>query len=366
MKNMLLTLKTVVFGYPRKNIKLLSIPLILSLSFNTFAQDIDTEKSTSSVSSSSSLKSPQPLTAQAWLKKLKTALTQANYQAGIVTMKAGKTTSYNWLHGVVSNTTSDTDIDSSELQITEVESITPAMGVGINILRHDQTVMFIEPNKDAYSVKSNTIRKFIPPVLYQDTNVLSKSYTFNKVSETEIGGRDAQLIRIESINNTAYDYLVWIDVQSALPLRMAFVNEKNEVIEQVVMTHLSLFNGPNDDIIKLSTHQLAPTVALTETNFQETNNWNMSWLPNGFELIKSNRHHLPNTNEVSDYYLYSDGLVEFSIYVQRQLDSFTSPLILQEGAMSFVMVRSDGFDVTVVGTIPTKTAHKIAQSIKST
>ncbi|GHB65802.1 sigma-E factor regulatory protein RseB [Psychrosphaera saromensis] len=300
----------------------------------------------------------EKVNAGVWLAKLKIALTQSNFQAGIVTMKADKTKSYNWIHGVI-------DAKADGEKPLEVEGISPLIGTGVSNLRHNQIVTFIEPNKEAYSIESDSIRKFIPPIFYQDINQLSESYQFVMVSKNQIGGRSAQLIRIESIDDTAYNYWVWIDVESALPLRMAFVNKKGEVIEQILMTHLSVFAEPTEEIIKLGEHTLpTPPSSLIATH-QETNNWNMSWIPNSFSLIKSDRHHLSITREVSDYYLYSDGLVEFSIYVQRQLDSFNSPLVLQEGAMSFVMVRSDGFDVTVVGTIPAETAYKVASSVKS-
>jgi len=360
-------LRRIVLVNLLKNVKTLFIIGVFSISFNGFSQTNLSQANTplsnddiAAVENTSEAQGDDATNADAFLIKLKNALTTSNFQAGIVTMKAGKTTSFNWLHGVVAiNNGIEND------KAVEVESISPLIGTGVSNLRHDQVVTFIEPNKEAYSIKSDSIRKFIPPIFYQDATQLSANYKFVMVSESQIGGRPAQLMRIESIDDTTYDYWVWIDIQSSLPLRMAFVNQKSEVIEQVVMTQLSVFSGPNEDIINLSQHILpAPTELLTTTN-QETNNWNMSWLPDGFTLIKSDRHHLSVTGEVSDYYLYSDGLVEFSVYVQRQLGSFNSPLILQEGAMSFVMMRSDGFDVTVVGTVPTETAHKIARSIKS-
>ena len=106
-----------------------------------------------------------------------------------------------------------------------------------------------------------------------------------------------------------------------------------------------------------------PVTAVIATQ-NETNNWQMTWLPDGFELVKSDRHHVSISREVSDYYLYSDGLVEVSIYVQRPLDSFKSPIVLKDGATSFVMLRASGFDVTVVGKVPAEVAYQIATNVK--
>ena len=288
-----------------------------------------------------------------WLTRLKAALTETNFDAGIVTIKGDKTESFQWSHGY-----------QAEQQL-EIERVSPLIGGGAVTVRKGSTVAFIEPNKETYSVKSQSIRNFIPPIFYKDAAALVDSYQFVLVSKSQITGRSAQLIRIESIANTTYNYWVWIDVLSGLPLRMAFVNEAGEVMEQVLMTHLTLHQELSPEMTKLADLPLPapPATGLAQRN--ETNNWQMTWLPPGFELLKSDRHHVSISREVSDYYLYGDGLTEVSIYVQRPLESFNSPIVLQDGATSFVMVRAEGFDVTVVGKIPPQIAFNIAKSVKS-
>lgn len=295
----------------------------------------------------------EKVNAALWLSKLREALTQTNFEAGIVTLKGEKTESFQWVHGIAP----DTGI--------EVERVSPLIGGGVMTLRKGNTVTFVEPNKEPYSVKSTSIRSFIPPVFYKNAAQLIDSYQFVLVSKSQIAGRSAQLIRIESVSKHAFNYWVWIDVISGLPLRLAFVDEAGEVKEQVLMTHLTLHNTATEEIQKLLDFPTPPAPTALIAQRQETNNWNMSWLPDGFKLIKSDRHHVSISREVSDYFLYSDGLVEVSVYVQRPLESFNSPLVLRDGATSFVMVHANGFDVTVVGKIPEQVAVKIASSVKA-
>ena len=285
-----------------------------------------------------------------WLAKLQTALTSSNFDAGIVSTKANKTESYKWVHGVVEG--------------KEVETIAPLIGGGVSTIRQGNTVAFIEPNKPIYSIIASSIRNFIPPIFYQQTNVLKSSYQFVLVSKNQVGGRAAQLIRIESIDNTAYNMWLWLDIETGLPLRIDYINKKGEVIERVLMTHLTVFSGPTEDIHKMSVIKLPVPSNVAIASTQDTNNWRMGWIPAGFKLVKSDRHHVSMTREVSDYYLFSDGLFEFSIYIQRPLESYESPLLLNEGATSFVMLNAGGFDVTVVGAIPVETAYKVATNIK--
>jgi sigma-E factor negative regulatory protein RseB len=288
-----------------------------------------------------------------WFAMLQTALKNANFDAGIiVTMQGNNPKSYRWLHGKLPSG-------------LEVESVASLIGDGSTIIRHDNRVSYIENDKDAYSVTASSIRKFIPSVFYQDVNILNDSYQFVAVSKSEVAGRITQLIRIESRQKESYNYWVWIDEQTGLPLRMAYVDENGDIAEQTLMTHLRMLTSESEELKNIANMTLPEPATEQVAAQQEMNSWQLTWLPNGFEVIKSDRHHIPMSREVSDYFLLSDGLVEFSIYIQRPLDSFESPIALREGATSFVMHRANGFDVTVVGTIPVGTALKIAQSVKS-
>lgn len=326
----------------------LSIFALLPLIFSVFVGSV----SASPIVATDEGATTEKVNAAFWLSKLKSALTRTNFEAGIVTLKGEKTESFQWAHGYVAD------------RNVEIERIAPLIGNGVTTIRKNDVVAFIEPNKEPYAVNSISIRNFIPPVFYKDAASLSDSYQFVLVSKSQIAGRSAQLIRIESISKHAFNYWVWIDVISGLPLRLAFVDEKGEVKEQVLMTHLTLLQEPKQELRKLLELDLPEPVTAVIATQNETNNWQMTWLPDGFELIKSDRHHVSISREVSDYYLYSDGLVEVSIYVQRPLDSFKSPIVLKDGATSFVMLRSSGFDVTVVGKVPAEVAYQIATNVK--
>ncbi len=298
----------------------------------------------------------EKINAAYWLKKLKVALKESNFEAGIINIKGGKTEPSQWAHGVAKD---------SAGQLVEVERVSPLIGNGVSTIRRGKTVAFFESNNDPYSVSAKSIRGFIPAIFYQDASSLIDSYQFVLVSKSQIAGRSAQLIRIESTTKQTYNFWLWIDVLSGLPLRMAYIDERGEVVEQTLMTHLTLLTEPNEEMNKLAKMELPPVPNAAMASAQHTNNWLMEHIPVGFKLIKSDRHHVSISREVSDYYLFSDGLVEFSVYIQRPIEGFNSPLVLEDGGTSFVMIHADGFDVTVVGMIPAETAFKVAKSVKT-
>lgn len=319
--------------------------------FNTAsAQEQVAQKIPVEVEKDSETTKIQASTATQWLQQLKLALTEKNFDAGIVSTKANKTESYKWIHGVVAG--------------KEVESVSSLIGGRVSTVRQGNTVAYIEPNKPIYSISAPSIRNFIPPIFYQDPEELADSYQFVLVSKNQVGGRAAQLLRIESIDNATYNIWLWLDFDTGLPLRLDYVDLKGNVVERMLMTHLTVFSGPNEDVFKLAGVSLPEPANDVIASTKDTNNWKMAWVPKGFELVKSDRHHVSMSREVSDYYLYSDGLFEFSVYIQRPLGSYESPLLLREGATAFVMLNAGGFDVTVVGAIPVETAYKVASNIK--
>jgi sigma-E factor negative regulatory protein RseB len=290
--------------------------------------------------------------AKAWLEKLKSALNQQNFDAGVVVMKSGKTDSFRWIHGV--------DKDG-----TEIETLNHLIGGAASTIRVNDQVTFIEPNKEAYSVRRSHIEHFVPDVFYRDFLSLADSYQFVVVGKNKIAGRVAQLIRLESRQNTSFNYWLWLDEQTGLPLRLAFVDHQGEVVQQTLMTHLMVTPDLPDELDKVKALVLPEPIDEPIASTQKMNSWLLKWLPPGFELKKSDRHRISISREASDYFLFSDGLVDFSVYIQRPLESFNSPVILQDGATSFVMVRSNGFDVTIVGDIPKETGYQIASNVVS-
>jgi sigma-E factor negative regulatory protein RseB len=93
----------------------------------------------------------------------------------------------------------------------------------------------------------------------------------------------------------------------------------------------------------------------------------VNWLPKGFNIVKSNQHRLNNYSQDSDkaveFMLFSDGLVEVSVYVNASREKFRASEYASDGSTVVFNHVSQGIEVSVVGDIPVVTAKKIAESI---
>lgn len=292
------------------------------------------------------------ITAKQLLQNMAKAVHTRNFDASFVVLKGKGMEPYRWIHAKQGD--------------TELELLSLLNGAGLEMVRVNDRVTYFEPQSSAYSISTDSIAGPIPEVLFKDVTSLLKNYDFVLGGKGRIAGRPSQLVRIESKDDSKYNYWLWIDTQSSLLLKAAYVNQHGELLEQLQLTHISVTPEPAAQLLELQQREF-PAPLPTETMLERSNatsNWQIDWLPQGFELLKSDRHKLDLNNELADYYLFSDGLVDISIFVQRPLPGQRPSGALSSGATTVYVHNSGAFDVSVVGNIPALTAKSIAESVK--
>lgn len=91
--------------------------------------------------------------------------------------------------------------------------------------------------------------------------------------------------------------------------------------------------------------------------------WQVTWLPKGFEANQLNRYRMPITGNVVESQLYNDGLFSFSIYVSEVQSSTNTDLIYRQGGRTLQTFVKNDREISVIGEIPEETAKRIADSI---
>lgn len=311
--------------------KVITFVLSLVVSFNAFANDTNPAKDL--------------------LLKMANAVHTRNFDASFVVVKGKTMEPYRWVHALQGD--------------TELEHLSLLNGAGLEMVRIDNQVTYFEPQSEPYSLKTDSIAGPIPEVLFKDIDRLSAHYDFVLGGKGRIAGRAAQLVRIESKDEYKYNYWIWLDMESSLLLKAAYVNHEGEALEQLQLTHISVTEQPAGMLVEVLNRNFPtplPNNALINEDSTATN-WKISWLPDGFELLKSDRHKLDLNNELTDYYLFSDGFVEVSVFIQRPLPGKRLSGALTSGATTVYMHNGGNFDVSVVGNVPSMTAKAIAESV---
>jgi sigma-E factor negative regulatory protein RseB len=311
--------------------KLLSyILLLLSISLSAVAQESEPAK--------------------VWLERLSNSLNKLNFSTSFVVVKNNQAQPYHWFHGV--------DESGQELEILSLLN-----GPRRDILRKGNIVSYIEPELPPYSVSSQKISGPIPAILAGDISQLETIYDFVSVGRSRILGRPAQLIRIESKNAHRYAYWLWLDQQSSMLLKLSIVTKQGQPLEHIQFTHLDITDKPSESVLKLHDTELPMLVDIPVDYHKQQLLWDVNWLPEGFKQINSNRHKISLTKQPVEFMLFSDGLIDISIYVNASKEKQRNTDFAKDGATLVLNQVNKGIEVSVVGKIPSKTAKKIADSI---
>jgi sigma-E factor negative regulatory protein RseB len=289
--------------------------------------------------------------AKTLLLEMANAVHNRNFDASFVVVKGKSMEPYRWVHAKQGE--------------TELEHLSLLNGAGLEMIRVNDRVTYFEPQSEPYSLKTDSIAGPIPEVLFKDIQQLSEHYDFVLGGKGRIAGRAAQLVRIESKDEHKYNYWIWLDMESALLLKAAYVNHQGEALEQLQLTHISVTEQPAPMLLEVLNRNFPTPLPENELEGVDSSstNWEISWLPAGFELLKSDRHKLDLNNELTDYYLYSDGFVEISVFIQRPLPGKRLSGALTSGATTVYVHNGGNFDVSVVGNVPSLTAKAIAESV---
>lgn len=331
--------------------KLFTTLLLLALiSTPVFSQEAETALTTDTKPTELTTISPetiQPPTALQWLQRLSHSMKTLNFDTSFVIVRNNRAEPYRWLHGIENN--------------RELELITLLNGPRKEAIRIDNVVSYFESDHSPYSVNNNSISGPIPAALFGNIEKLQLIYDFIGVGKSRILGRPAQLVRLESKDKQRFGYWLWLDIESGLLLKAAVISRKGELLEQIQFTHLMITEQSNDVLTQITSAKFPEPHMLNTTEVKLP--WQVNWLPEGFELIKTSKRTIQKVDGQVETLMFNDGLVDVSVYVIASDDPPRQVTVNQTGATVLLSSLREGYEITVVGQVPAKTAANIAQSI---
>jgi sigma-E factor negative regulatory protein RseB len=198
-------------------------------------------------------------------------------------------------------------------------------------------------------------------------NQIEKGYTVKYLGESRIADNATDIVAFMPKDPYRYAYEIQLEKAKGQILKSTMYDHKGSVLERLQYITYSLVS-PNAS-------ELAPKakcfpVAKTQDSGQlEKSSWAASWLPAGFELVRSFKSWFPSSDgRPVQYLLYSDGLSTFSVFVDSEVQAGVADSRNQYGPTSVVSKRINPSDkdvlITVVGEIPMGAAERIALSVR--
>ncbi|MGY3937324.1 MucB/RseB C-terminal domain-containing protein, partial [Aeromonas veronii] len=295
--------------------------------------------------------SPPP---EALLQQMQSAVQQQNFELSMVKARQGRLEPIRISHAVING--------------KEVAHLSYLDGKAIEYLQRQNEYTFFENSHDPYTLKDARFPGIWSTLVKMPLAQVLESYDPVLAGRSRVAGVVAQVVRLVPKEADKYGFVLWIDEQSHLLLRIDMVEREGNLVEQVLGVELDLQSKPAPWLVKLANSKQPPALALEDAYPapQQQLNWQITWLPDGFKVLSQDRHQLVTTSMPVDYMMLSDGLVDLSVYVSRvDPKQAVRQQLIRQGATSLVSyVNEVGVEITVVGEVPAETAKRIAESVQ--
>ncbi|HFZ8995879.1 TPA: sigma-E factor regulatory protein RseB [Citrobacter freundii] len=231
------------------------------------------------------------------------------------------------------------------------------------VVQRGNEISYFEPGLEPFTLTGDYIVDSLPSLIYADFKRLAPWYDFISVGRTRIADRLCEVIRVVARDGTRYSYIVWMDTQTKLPLRVDLLDRDGETLEQFRVVTFSVNDSVANSMEMLAKAALPPLLSVPAGEKAKFN-WQVVWLPQGFSEVASSRRPLPTIDNLPiESRLYSDGLFSFSVNVNRAAQN-SGDQILRTGRRTVSTSVRENAEITIVGEIPPQTAKRIADSVK--
>jgi sigma-E factor negative regulatory protein RseB len=301
--------------------------------------------------------------AERWIERMGTALERLNYEGTLVELAGEQATVMRVVHRHERGMTS--------------ERLTAIDGVGREIIRHGDEVTCILPDQRTVlvdrrdNVPGSTSRlraRFGGRPVFAAAH-----YRLALEPGPVLAGRPTQLLVVEPTDGLRYGYRLWLDDETALPLKLQVAGDGGAVVEQVLFADIRVGEPIADAAVRASQptdgytwRQAGPAPATGAVPAP----WAAVRLPPGFvqqaATTKPGRSAAPVTQLV-----YSDGAATVSVFIEPDAGAdgpgagaaTEGPGGTRLGSASvFTLVRS-GHRVTAMGEVPAPTVEMIARAM---
>ncbi|MFT6986954.1 MAG: sigma-E factor negative regulatory protein RseB [Psychromonas sp.] len=293
----------------------------------------------------------EPLTAIEYLQFMQKSYKELNYELLYLNSLENQVEPKQLIHGVV-----------DDQGIAYFRFLNGAMRES---LQYSGKISYFEQGTQAYTLESTLNRSVFANIANFDYVKGQDSYEYIILGKGRIAGKQAIAIRMISKDEYRYSYIIWLDVDTYLPLRLDTLNKSNLILDQVMVVSLLVSEKVNPWLEKLSKQQLPQLLNLPQSSKQDASQWRVNWLPTGFKVVRNDQHKLVmHENEPVSYIMLNDGIVSVSIYISaKKIALDEKHKIIQRGATVLYTYQRGDIEINIVGEIPVITAKRLVESI---
>ena len=288
-----------------------------------------------------------------WLNRMAAAVQQTSYSGTVIRISNGKAEALKVVH-----TVSDGVIR---------EKVVAQEGNGLEIIRNGNEVHCILPDLKSVLVEEWDDQSTLFSTLPTSKVRFGSEYDVVLMREDRVAGRRTIVVAIRPHDEYRYGHRIWLDLETAFPLRAQLIGGDGEPIEQVKFVDISL-NVPIDLDVLAPSIDIAAFRWVNQPPRHVSQNIETSWasseLPSGFRAIATHGEKLPGSDDMTTHILYSDGLANISVFIVEAESGVAGGTSNVGGSNSYSTIVG-AHRVTAVGEVPAMTVRQIATTMTS-
>lgn len=232
-------------------------------------------------------------------------------------------------------------------------------GPAKEIILNNGITSYFQPDSASFSITSPRITEAFPDVIYNDFSQLVDIYDFILLGKTRTANRSSQLVKIIAKDKDRYSYIIWIDDENYLPLRIDLLDQNGEIIGQQKVVDLDE-KFDSKEIKEYIDSRNYPILLSIEKQNDILDVWHLAWLPKGFKEIAAYNVNFYNSDIATK--LFSDGVFSFTVNVSSEQSNQLNQLIMQ-GDRTIFSTNINNKNIIIIGNLPKVTIERIAQNI---
>jgi len=288
-----------------------------------------------------------------WLQRMSESLASLNYD-GLFTHSSGTQSETMRIVHRVENGRS-------------MERLVSLDGSGREIVRTPEEVHFYMPDRRVVLVEPRSDDGSLLRALPSPGPKLDALYTLSLRKSTRLLGREVRVLDIKPRDGYRYGYRLWLDEQTAMPLRSEVVNGDGKAVEAIHFTRLEVSD-------RISPRELEPAVDTAGFQWVRSGNrsnprvagagWQVQRMPPGFRLVATRVQVVPGVPVPVHHLIFSDGFASVSVFIEPgPAKGPAPPEAATVGSANAFSTQVGGHVVTAVGEVPAATVRDIALSL---
>jgi sigma-E factor negative regulatory protein RseB len=294
--------------------------------------------------------------ARDWLERMAHALATRNYDGKFFHLSESQSEAMRIVHRVRDGRV--------------VERLVSLDGSGREIIRNEHEVVCYLPDKRTVLVEKRTDDNPLLAALPSYTVGLESHYEIRTLEQAKVLGRRTQLVAVTPRDDFRYGYRLWLDLDTAMPLKSQLCDRDGRVIEQILFAELDLKDDIDDEALEPSVAAKNYTwlrqdgALVADRNVPE--GWQVATVPAGFELTASRVQHIAGTTGPVRHLVFSDGLASVSVFIEESTGKEPLEGLSRLGSAFAFSTAREGHQITAVGEVPAATVEMIAGAVQKT